>query len=364
MNIGSDFCPIVPMKYGTTPNEEILKNALNSPEFCIQLKRDGVSYALAIDVSGNAHLWGDKYSKKTGRVIDKIDNFEYIKEWAEATLPPKTMILGELYTFYDYTTGKKETRETSKYMNSLCLSKPEKSNQRIAETEKPFFYMFDLLWYDGIDYRDDPFEERDKVLDKCYFQFVTECDEDEDMKWLQKAQTFYDDKATLINQWLEQGHEGGVLKKLSCPHVWAPMGSSAKRPTGYNYKIKHMNTIDVVIKDVLWPNKLYTGKDPENAQYRDEDGNPVNRLWAQGMINSLEIGVYRGKDLITIGTIASGLTDDIRLEIAQHTDEYIGQTIEVAAMSVEPTYSLRHPRFICFRPDKAPESCTWEDVFK
>lgn len=179
-----------------------------------------------------------------------------------------------------------------------------------------------------------------------------------------KAHSVKDNKLEAVTQWLADGFEGGVLKRVDAPHAWAPLGATAHRPVGYSYKIKSVNTVDVIITEVYWPEKEYKGKDPENAQYRDEDGNPVNRLWALGYINSIGIGLYKNGEPVEIGSVASGLNDEIRAEIAEHPDNFIGQTIECACMSVDKAgASLRHPRFMCLRPDKAPIDCRWEDVF-
>ena len=61
-----------PMKYATAKKKEVLDAALVSDEYGIELKVDGSSYVWSKDLDGSVHLYGDKISKKTGDVIDKI----------------------------------------------------------------------------------------------------------------------------------------------------------------------------------------------------------------------------------------------------------------------------------------------------
>ena len=72
-----------PMKYATAKKKEVLDAALVSDEYGIELKVDGSSYVWSKDLDGSVHLYGDKISKKTGEVIDKIDNMPHMKAFAE-----------------------------------------------------------------------------------------------------------------------------------------------------------------------------------------------------------------------------------------------------------------------------------------
>lgn len=356
-----------PMKYATAKKVEVLKEALASDNYGIQLKLDGSSYVWSKDLDGSVHLYGDKISKKTGTIIDKIDNVPHLKEFAERYFPIGSQLLVEITCKYNWTVGQWEPRSNSKFVNSIMLSAPAKAAARQAATEPCGAYVFDVLYWGGKAYYSADFADR--------YAFLMELKEESETSngepWLSFAELITENKAEVIAEWLATGEEGGVLKalrsvgKVSAKHAVSEIGETAKRPMHTTYKIKQVDTVDVIIMGVELPTKVYTGKDPENYPYRDAEGNPVNRLWALNMINAFTIGL-RDKDgnLVQIGTVASGLNDEVRKDAYQNPDIYEGQVIEVDCMSIDKAgKSLRHPRLMKFRQDKADRHCTMEVVF-
>lgn len=343
-----------PMKYATAKKSEVLQSALNDPNYCIQLKKDGCSYTWAKDPDGSVHLYGDKISKKTGNVIDKIDNVAHMKEFAETWFPIGTQILIEI-----------RYGSSSADVNSIMLALPPKANQRqVGNLAKA--YIFDILFWENESVFEKDFADRWALCERIYNMFSC----DELPAWLELADTVYENKSEAIAGWLAAGEEGGVLKmlhstkKTSAAHHVREIGATAARPMNTTFKIKQVDTVDVVIMGVEMPTSTYTGKDPENHAYKDEDGNAVNRLWALGMANSFTIGVYDNGELRKIGTVASGLDDTIRLAAAENPDEFIGEVIEVDCMSKDnAAKTLRHPRLMKMRPDKAAENCILSEIF-
>lgn len=354
-----------PMKYATAKKKEVLDAALVSDEYGIELKVDGSSYVWSKDLDGSVHLYGDKISKKTGEVIDKIDNMPHMKAFAEEFFPLGSQLCVEIWSKYNWTAGKWEEHSSSKFVNSIMLCTPAKAAKRQEEIGPCGAYVFDVLYWGGKAYYSADFIDR--------YQFLKELEEETDFQtypWLSFAQLIVKEKQEVIAEWLSEGYEGGVLKllrsngKVSAKHAVSNIGETAKRPMHTTYKIKQVDTVDVVIMGINLPTKEYTGKDPENYPYRDEEGNPVNRLWLQNMANGFDIGLYRDGELVKIGTVASGLDDEMRTEARQNPEYYIGTVIEVDCMSVDQAgHSLRHPRLMKLREDKAPEKCLWSDVF-
>lgn len=104
---------------------------------------------------------------------------------------------------------------------------------------------------------------------------------------------------------------------------------------------------------------------------------PVTRNYALGLIGNLMLGVKitsseleaispknRGPmiDGYMIVCICSGFTDEVREEITKHQKDYLFKVVEVKANEIfRNKGTLRHPRFLRFRPDKNPNECTWKD---
>lgn len=356
------------MKYATAKSMDILKEALANPNYGISLKRDGASYVWAKDTDGSVHLYGDRISKKTGKVIDKIDNVPHMKRYAEKYFPKETALVVEICAHYDYATGVAIDKTKSQYVNGIMLCTPQKAAARQEDALGPVeAYMFDVLFWDGMDIASMDFADRDTHAESIYKGLQAE----EKADWFTRAVTYTEDKDELIAEWIANGEEGGVLKmmhstgRLSAKHHLRQIGETAARPMHVTYKIKQVDTVDVVITSIQFPSKEYLGKDPENYPYRDEDGNPVNRLWKLGYANGFAIGICDKEGrLYTIGTVASGLTDELREALAKNPGKYQGMVVEVECMSVDKeARTLRHPRFMRFRPDKSMEQCT-DEVFQ
>lgn len=361
----------VMMKYYETSKKEERAAALASDNYALQLKLDGAGYILAVDADGIPHLNNGKMSKKTNSLIDKIDCVPHIKEWAIENLAPESQLCVELYYHYDWSGVKPEyrEREESKYLNSITLSLPPKAIARQKQTELVRVHIFDCLFLGGIEVYKKDFADRWKMVEDFYYDYVSDYCSDTP-EWLGLAETIYEDKAEAIAEWLEKGYEGGVLKmlrsagKVDASYHVREIGSTPARPRHTSYKIKQVDTIDAIITSFYPASPEYTGKDPENHPYKDENGVPINRLYALGYPGSFGIGVYNGDELIQIGTCASGLNDETRAAMAADPDAYIGLVVELVAMSKDNiNHTLRHPRLKQIRDDKDAKECTFETAF-
>jgi hypothetical protein len=61
-----------------------------------------------------------------------------------------------------------------------------------------------------------------------------------------------------------------------------------------------------------------------------------------GKVGSLGIGFYKEPQL----TFAGGLSDSLRQDMKDHPEEYLGKIVEIEALEMTKTGSLRHPRVI------------------
>lgn len=363
-----------PMKYATAKTMDILKEALNSEDYCIQLKRDGASYVWAKDMDGSVHLYGDKISKKTGAIIDKIDNVPHMKRFAERYFPVGTALLVEMCAHFDYVTGEPVEKTKSSYVNGIMLCTPKKAAERQARYGDMEAYLFDVLFWSDTDIASMDCAGRITHMEAIFKGLHAEARANGDAdscSWFTMAESIYENKDEVIAEWIARGEEGGVLKllhskgRLSAKHHLRQIGETAARPMHVCYKIKQVDQVDVVITGIEMPTPEYTGS-IENAKHFDEDGNPINRLYALGYANAFSVGAYDEEGRLRgIGTVASGLNDELRKDMAENPKKYIGEVIAVTCMSVDKeAHSLRHPRFTQMRPDKADINCTFGEVFR
>ena len=147
-----------------------------------------------------------------------------------------------------------------------------------------------------------------------------------------------------------------------------------KRPSTTTQKIKReiANTVDCVVMGAVPPTKEYAGKGIETWKYwavddepltlgyhhNDTNAIPVTKAWYFDWAGSLELGLYKNGELIHYGEL-SGLKDEVKW----NWKEYVGKVVEVSGMEIfKDTGAIRHPRFVCWRDDKTPEECTWDQV--
>lgn len=126
----------------------------------------------------------------------------------------------------------------------------------------------------------------------------------------------------IVNNWISDGLEGGVLKNIDLVFE--------NKTSKYQVKIKKIRDVDVKI----------TGFTEGTGKFKD--------LFGAITFESSD-GKVKGQ--------CSGLIDSLREEINNSKDEYIGKIMTVEANELtksknSDTYSLMHPRFICIRDDK------------
>ncbi|MDD4516565.1 hypothetical protein [Massilibacteroides sp.] len=342
------------MKYSSPTKQSVIEAALENPNYCLQLKKDGASYYLSKDPDGTAHLYKDSISKKTHKVIDKIENFPHLKKYVEDHFLPGSQVLVEILH-----------GEDSKDVNRLCLANPDKAIRRQQEEGWATAYIFDILYWGNLAFYVKDF----KVRLETYEQIFKALQNEEPFKYLVTAETVFENKKESLEKWLNSGEEGGVLKllestsKTSAAYQVRSIGSREARPANVTMKVKKVDTKDVVICGVTLPTPEFTGDNPDDHPYKDASGKAINRLYALNMISAFVVGAYKDRVLTEIGTI-SGMADETRLMAKEHPENFIGQVAEITMMSVDKEkQSFRHARLFRFRPDKPAEDCTFEEIF-
>ena len=340
--IGDSLYPgslqIPAMLYSKAPEGEKLLRELESKKYIGQEKIDGAWYSLEKTNDGQVYLFSRAVSKKTGELSEKIANVPHIKEWAEQ-LPNGTTLIG------DVPGGK--SNDTTKIMGAL----PKKAIER--QKDNPIhYYVHDMIRYNGKALINTDFEHR--YSDLCEHIDI-ECNNPD---WLRVASSFtgYDMYKT-IQRYLDGGSEGCVIKLKS--GLYLP----GKRPV-WNFKVKEqVDSLDFIILDLLDPEKEYTGKELDTWKYY-KDNIPVTKDYYMGWKNSLSVGAYKNGELVYVGRVASGLTDEMKVHMTKEPELYIGSVCEIQAMSIDKERkTFRHPRFIQMRFDKNPNECQLDEIF-
>jgi DNA ligase 1 len=126
----------------------------------------------------------------------------------------------------------------------------------------------------------------------------------------------YDDIKQLHDEFVSDGYEGAMIKDLEAPYKFG---------RGYEImKMKEFHDVDLVIRSLLEGTGKYKGK-----------------------LGSVSVN-FNGVDV----SIGSGFSDDLRDEIWENKDEFVGRMIEIRYQEVTPDGSLRFPTFVCFRNDR------------
>ena len=340
-----------------------LKNCDDGTWFA-ELKKDGALYMYVKGTEGQDYLFGRTVSKKTGLLTEKSANVPHIIR-AFKDIPYGTIILGEIYY-----PGK-----TSKDVTSIMGCLPAKAIERQKGAYGPIhYYIYDCLEYGGISLLPYDNWSRYCVTQAIYGKVIDKCDA------IELAAAVDEEIYATIGVALESGEEGMVVKKKTA--LYEP----GKRPQTM-LKAKQVDFIDAVIMGFTDPVMEYTGKELESWQYwkdveSDEIWSPPSCLYTSdyrerglmsvpkhcyyGWKNAIIIGAYdsQGK-LKEIGTIASGLTDELRQAFAKEPEKYLGKVVKIQCMMKDnKEQTLRHGFWQGLHDEKNPEDCTLESIFK
>ena len=335
------------MLVGKAPKnyEDMLKNT----SIIGTIKKDGYWSQLVKD-ENEVHLYSRTVSKKTGYYSDNIDKVPHIKDWAMNELPNGTCIIGEVY----YPNG------TSKNVTSVLGALPEKAIERQkGEYGKIHFYMHDILAYSGEDY-----VMNNMTYDYRYSNLCEHIDIATPLIPELEVARCYDNAYLDLNKVtidkLAAGEEGMVFRVEN--GLYAP----GKRQPKVMFKIKQaQNDIDFVITEVLPPEYLYTGKESETWGYKDKEGNLITKAAYYGWAGALRLGAYdNAGNLVSVGRVSSGLTDNLKADLAANPDKYIGTVVEVNCMSLDKgNKTMRHCYLSRLRADKPAQDCKLEEIF-
>lgn len=341
-----------------------VQEAAQSGEYFGQEKIDGAYYQYVKTENNGSYLFGRTVSKKNGLLTEKSANVPHIMSAIDIVAPPNTIIIGEIYY------PNKSSKDVVSIMGCLSDKAIERQN---GEYGLIYYYVYDILMYNGIDFIKTGVNNltRYKILEKIIQPIISK----KQFYYISLAKNYYNDLEEKICKILNNGGEGMVLKKKD--GLYQP----GKRPQ-YNLKVKKVDYFDAVIINFKLPTKEYYGKDISNWEYWiDTEGNilsiglhcdehntiPVTKAWYMGWENSrIVIGAYNNAgDCIPIGTIHSGISDELKKDMSHNPNKYLGKVCEIQAMEVDnKEHTIRHGFLVKIRNDKNAEECVIEEIFK
>lgn len=362
---------IQPMKIWKLPDtkKHMVSEVCGSGEYFLQTKKDGFFYMFEKDENGECYLFSRSVSRVTGTLSEKLSNVPHIKEVFQV-IPNDTVILGEIYY------PGKESKDTTQIMG--CL--PEKAIKRQkGEYGLIHYYIHDIIYLNGESLLNTAAIDRYNIL-------KTEIWEKYNL-----SQYPFVELAECITEGLEEyaanalaiGEEGVVLKKKSAGYT------PDKRPAWDTIKIKKDDTVDMICIGFENATQEYNGKELDTWQYwetYDETWGdyvkvcgsyfeayqnnpthyrPVTKPYFFNWKTAIVIGAYDEKgEIKKVGTVSSGLTDELREAFSERPDEYLNKVVVINCMERnKKDKTLRHPLFVSFREDKPAKDCTLKEIF-
>lgn len=385
---------IRPMKVWKLPKgkEGLRLDVCRNGTYFGQIKKDGFWYMFDKDIEGNCFLFARDESVKTpGHLTEKSKNVPHIIGFLNEVCPNGTIVIGEIYNPRPGMTSK----DVGKIMGAL----PDKAIARQkGEYGYLHYYIHDLLMWDGKSLLDKTNWERYNEL-----LMIWECHEglsgssyylpDYKECFVELADSYeprHHDLNKMIDDIIESGGEGMVLKSYDGKYM------PGKKPAWNMIKFKAEDEGDVICLGFNPPKKEYAGTEPlENWKYwmKEDTGYdpgdemvtpdkmsiepgeeaiqygyiPVTKPYWYGWIGSIRVGVKANTpsgDIVEIGDISSGFTDEDLEEIKKSPSSFIGKCLSIQHM---PTAgyegTLRHSRFIRWRDDLNQADCTYEKLF-
>lgn len=349
--------------------ESMLSEVCSNGEYFLEEKIDGAFYQF-VKTENHCYLFGRTVSKVSGILTEKSDNVPHLKE-ALNCLPAGTILIGEIYV----------PGGTSKDTVSIMGCLPTLAIKR-QEDAPIHYYVHDIIAYDSVNLINSPADLRYKILAAIWKRHNLN-----QYSFLRLATRVDEDMEAEISRILKSGGEGVVLKKKDYPY------SPGKRPAWSTIKVKQMDSIDLICTGFCDATKEYTGKELETWPYWEERGEqnqddeytwllsegqyyedylhnphiyrPVTKPYFLGWKTAIRIGAYNDKgELIDLGTVSSGLTDDNKREMTEHPELWLGTVVALDCMQVDKKeHTLRHPVFKCKRDDKDAKDCVISEIF-
>lgn len=289
--------------------DELLKD-YKKEDIVVEHKLDG--WKLQVIKTDNVKIYSRKGEDKTENFPELVKSLDF--------LPKNTLVEGELV----YWEGKKQ--DISK-VTSVAGSSPENAREKVKELPgKLKIHLYDILWLNNKNLTEKSFKERRKALESIIKK--------SDVILLTKQYEFSKWQDAMNNA-IEEGGEGIVLKLKDKPYEYRKLGESEAKP-----------------KDVMFKYKGGKGKSDSDDfvvyDYETSDKGKFKALFGQ---------YYKGK-LYHISEISNFSKEDEEEIKNKLKDGNI--VIEIGFQERLPG-GLRHQKYIKIRDDKSPKDATMNE---
>ncbi len=324
-------------------------------KYVCQLKKDGIF--------GKFVRYNNTNYMNSRNDNDYMNKMPHISE-ALSFLPDKTVVFGELYY---------PGRNSSYVLELLFLNDVEKVIQLQTDKNMPgyrgpiYFYIFNIVKYDGMDLTDWSFEKRYLLLQEFMQQNMS--------PYVQLAE-LHEDLSGTYEQFVVNGKEEGIV--IYNKDATYPMDRE-RFPKADAIKLKTSMTdgIEVIAIGFPQPKSIkYTGKNVQSWTYwmhKDtkqkakltyyegifDEYIPITKNYFNEVVSRVEIGAYNDKGaIVSLGTI-SNFTDLLRVDMRDHPENYLMRPLTITGMEFNySTLAIRHGRFDRWRDDLKAEDCT------
>jgi hypothetical protein len=285
--------------------DEILSSF--QPGTSVQAKIDGASSLIRL-AQHNADVLSYRTSRMTGNPISHTERV--FGGSPQIDLPPEyagSVLKGELYGVRD---GKAiHPSETSALLNSGLAESLRKQKERNVKLRNAV-YDIQQLGKTPVDFRNVPYSERRQMLEKI-------------MPYLPEDTFHLTPEATTPEE-ASQLWEGIRTGQNPLSHE----GVVIHPPSGVPIKSKLHEDADVWIRGVFPGEGKYQGTGAGGFEYSSEPQGPV------------------------LGRVGTGLSDEVRRQMWQTPNDYVGRVAKIRAQEKLPSGAYRAPAFLSLHEDE------------
>lgn len=318
----------------TSADGDWIDSIYNSSEWIIQEKKNGMRSILNL-TPGKAPIATSRAVSVKNYLFPTHDSNVKFLQTLKNPFKGKTVLDGELMSPKTRIwTGAVWTASPLQAVVALVAMSPEDSLAIQDEIGSLKYEAYDILFYDGLNVQDLPYEERDDILQEAVNR-IKEANPDAAMTKVDSIRE-YESAYKIFSEHIEQGKEGVMLKRKSAPYKQGYRSSDLM-------KLKGFVTVDGFI----------TGSVPSTKGKGNEN-----------LIGGFVISAYVDGVQQVIANI-SNITNKIRTEATvldadgkpTLNPEYLNKCVEIKGQEFGKNNKLGSARINEWRPDKNPEDC-------